>query len=77
MNSSYFFKSEWEKRKIFFNSYKMVYLKLIVLLKWKNDYVYKKKEIMGNKQQLLDDLYEKKSSIPLVKNKVKKVLTRA
>ena len=55
----------------------MVYLKLIVLLKWKNDYLYKKKEIMGNKQQLLDDLYEKKSSIPLVKNKVKKVLTRA
>ena len=39
-----FVKNEWEKRKIFFDSYEMVYPRLILSLKLKNDYVFFQKK---------------------------------
>lgn len=51
LTSYYFFdklilfaKSEWEKRKFFFDNYEMVNPKSIVSLKWKNDYIFFQKK---------------------------------
>ena len=49
-----FLSNEWEKRKICFGSYKMVYHRLIDSMKWKFDYVFfekKKEKVMENSVQ--------------------------
>ena len=47
-----FVSGHWEKRKVFFDDYKMVYPRLISSIKWKFDYVFfekKKKKCKGSK----------------------------
>ena len=43
---------EWEKRKIFFCDYKMIYPRLISSLKWKFDYVFFEKKSRNGKQRV-------------------------
>ena len=56
---------EWEKRKIFFEDYKMIYPRLITSLKWKFDYVFfERKAKMENNtleklcNKIVDIIYE-------------------
>ena len=45
-----FISNEWEKRKIFFEDYKMIYSRLISSLKWKFDYVFFERKAKNEKQ---------------------------
>ena len=56
---------EWEKRKIFFEDYKMIYPRLITSLKWKFDYVFFERKAKNGKQRprkmfnkIVDLIYE-------------------
>ena len=42
---------EWEKRKIFFEDYKMIYPRLITSLKWKFHYVFFERKAKNGKQR--------------------------
>ena len=60
-----FISDEWEKRKIFFEDYKMIYPRLITSLKWKFDYVFfERKAKMENNtlekmcNKIVDVIYE-------------------
>ena len=46
-----FISNEWEKKKIFFEDYKMIYPRLISSLKWKLDYVFFETKIKNGKQR--------------------------
>ena len=46
-----FVSNEWEKRKIFFEDYKMIYPGLISSLKWKFDYVFFERKTRNGKQR--------------------------
>ena len=56
-----FVSGHWEKRKVFFDDYKMVYPRLISSIKWKFDYVFfeKKKKKMQRQQNILEQLCDK------------------
>ena len=47
---------EWEKRKIFFEGYELMHLRLITSLKWRFDYFSKRKK--EKMDLVLDKLYE-------------------
>ena len=44
-----FISNEWEKKKIFFEDFKMIYPRLISSLKWKFDYVFFETKIKNGK----------------------------
>ena len=46
-----FISDEWEKRKIFFEDYKMIYCRLITSLKWKFDFVFFERKAKNGKQR--------------------------
>ena len=42
-----FISNEWEKRKIFFSDYRMIYSRLTSSIKWKFDYIFFEKKKKG------------------------------
>ena len=54
----HFISDKWEKRKVFFEKYKIIYPRLISLLKWKFDYVFLKAR-RKMKNQILENLCNK------------------
>ena len=56
-----FILKEWEKRKVFFSDYKMIYPKLMTSMRWKFDYVLfeKKKKMEKSHNVVLENLCDK------------------
>ena len=53
-----FVSNEWEKKKIFFEDYKMIYHRLISSMKWKLDHVFFETKIKNGKQRFRKNVWQ-------------------